>query len=87
MEQTFGTTCHGSGRAISRAKARSALDYKDVLQELARRGIAVRVASPTLIMEEAPESYKNVHDVVNTCHEVGISSKCIKLRPIGVIKG
>lgn len=87
MEQTFGTTCHGSGRALSRAKSRRDLDYKDVLAEMARRGISVRVASPQLITEEAPESYKNVHDVVNTCHEIGISEKCIKLRPIGVIKG
>lgn len=87
MDQTFGTTCHGSGRALSRAKARRVLDYKDVLAEMAKSGISVRVASPKLIMEEAPESYKNVHDVVDTCHEVGISEKCIKLRPIGVIKG
>lgn len=87
MEQTFGTTCHGSGRALSRSKSRRELDYKDVLKEMSRKGISVRVASPKLIMEEAPESYKNVHDVVNTCHEVGISQKCIKLRPIGVIKG
>ena len=46
-----------------------------------------RVASPKLVMEEAPESYKNVTDVVDTCHTVGISNKSIKLRPIGVIKG
>jgi tRNA-splicing ligase RtcB len=48
---------------------------------------AFRVASPKLVMEEAPESYKNVTDVVDTCHAVGISKKAIKLRPIGVIKG
>ena len=47
----------------------------------------LRVASPKLVMEEAPESYKNVTDVVDTCHAVGISKKSIKLRPIGVIKG
>lgn len=87
MEQTYGTTCHGSGRAISRAKARRIIDYRDVLKEMSAKGISVRVASPKLIMEEAPESYKNVTDVVNTCHEVGISNKCVKLRPIGVIKG
>ena len=51
------------------------------------QGISIRVASPKLVMEEAPESYKDVTDVVNTCHNVGISKKCIKLRPIGVIKG
>lgn len=87
MQQTFGTTCHGSGRAISRSKSRRLLDYRDVLKEMSSKGISVRVASPKLITEEAPESYKNVTDVVNTCHEVGISAKCIKLRPIGVIKG
>lgn len=50
-------------------------------------GIAIRVASPKLVMEEAPESYKDVTDVVDTCHEAGISAKCVKLRPIAVIKG
>lgn len=87
MQETFGTTCHGSGRALSRAKSRKCLDFQDVLKEMSDKGISVRVASPKLIMEEAPQSYKNVHDVVDTCHEVGISAKCVKLRPIGVIKG
>ncbi|XP_022660010.1 tRNA-splicing ligase RtcB homolog [Varroa destructor] len=87
MERTFGTTCHGAGRALSRAKSRRNLDYHDVLKMLANKGITIRVASPKLVMEEAPESYKNVTDVVNTCHEAGISSKCMKLRPIAVIKG
>lgn len=48
---------------------------------------SIRVASPKLVMEEAPESYKNVIDVVNTCHDAGITKKAIKLRPIAVIKG
>lgn len=87
MRETFGTTCHGSGRALSRSKSRRTLDYKEVLEGLAAKGISIRVASPKLIMEEAPESYKDVNDVVNTCHDVGISTKCFKLRPIGVIKG
>ena len=46
-----------------------------------------RVASPKLVMEEAPESYKDVTEVVDTCHEAGISAKCVKLRPIAVVKG
>ncbi|KAK6166374.1 hypothetical protein SNE40_023086 [Patella caerulea] len=87
MEQTFGTTCHGAGRALSRAKSRRNLDYNNVLTALEDKGISIRVASPKLVMEEAPESYKNVTDVVDTCHAAGISKKCIKLRPIGVIKG
>lgn len=75
------------GRALSRAKSRRNLDYSDVLSKLQEQGISIRVASPKLVMEEAPESYKNVTDVVDTCHAAGISKKCIKLRPIGVIKG
>merc|ERR1711934_892769 len=73
MEQTFGSTCHGAGRALSRAKSRRNLDFRQVLDKLADQGISVRVASPKLVMEEAPESYKNVTDVVNTCHAAGIS--------------
>lgn len=75
------------GRALSRAKSRRNLDYQAVLNKLEDMGISIRVASPKLVMEEAPESYKNVTDVVNTCHDAGISKKCIKLRPIAVIKG
>ena len=87
MERTLGTTCHGAGRAYSRAKSRRNLDYMTVLENLKEKGISIRVASPKLVMEEAPESYKNVTDVVDTCHGAGISDKCIKLRPIAVIKG
>ncbi|KAH7724853.1 hypothetical protein AAVH_07442 [Aphelenchoides avenae] len=87
FSETFGTTCHGAGRAMSRAKSRRNLGFEQVLEELKQKGISIRVASPKLVMEEAPESYKNVTDVVNTCHEAGISRKAIKLRPIAVIKG
>ena len=55
------------GRALSRAKSRRNLDYMDVLAALEQQGISIRVASPKLVMEEAPESYKNVTDVVDTC--------------------
>jgi len=75
------------GRAMSRAKSRRNLDFQDVLSNLQANGISIRVASPKLVMEEAPESYKNVTDVVNTCHAAGISKKCIQLKPVAVIKG
>jgi len=87
MRDTFGSTCHGAGRALSRNKSRNAIDYNDVISNLAAKGISVRVASPKLIMEEAPESYKDVSAVVDTCHDAGISSKAIKLRPVAVVKG
>lgn len=78
---------YSQGRALSRAKSRRNLDYTDVLKELEEKGISIRVASPKLVMEEAPSSYKDVIDVVNTCHAAGISKNCVKLRPIAVIKG
>eukprot|EP00397_Hematodinium_sp_SG-2012_P035158 GEMP01037790.1.p1 GENE.GEMP01037790.1~~GEMP01037790.1.p1 ORF type:complete len:508 (+),score=118.94 GEMP01037790.1:101-1624(+) len=87
MRNTFGSTCHGAGRALSRNKSRNTLNYGDVLARLEEKGISMRVASPKLIMEEAPESYKDVTEVVNTCHDAGISKKTIKLRPIAVVKG
>ena len=87
MMETFGSTCHGAGRARSRNNSRNKLGYEQVLDKLKTQGIAIRVASPKLVMEEAPESYKDVTAVVDTCHEAGISQKVVKLRPIAVIKG
>ena len=87
MTETFGSTCHGAGRARSRSNARNKLDYEQVLHSLKSKGISIRVASPKLVMEEAPESYKDVTQVVDTCHAAGISKKCVKLRPLAVVKG
>lgn len=87
MEVSFGSTCHGAGRALSRSSSRKALAPEEVLERLKAQGIAIRVASPDHISEEAPESYKDVCDVVDVCDAVGISKKAFKLRPIAVIKG
>lgn len=87
MIDTFGSTCHGAGRALSRNASRKRLDSKQILQHLKERNICIRVSNPKLITEEAPESYKDVSEVVDTCHEAGISKKAVKLRPIAVIKG
>ena len=86
MAQTF-VVRHGAGRAFSRAKSRRTLDYQGVLDRLNAQNISIRVASPKLVMEEAPESYKDVTEVVDTCHAAGISKKALKLRPIAVVKG
>merc|ERR1712038_1899812 len=87
MKHTFGSTCHGAGRALSRNASRKRLNQKDVLQQLKDKNISIRVSNPKLVTEEAPESYKDVCDVVDACHEAGISRKVVKLRPIAVIKG
>lgn len=87
MQETFGSTCHGAGRASSRAASRRTFSYEEILDEMRKKGISVRLASPKLISEESPDSYKDVDSVVNTCHEAGISNKAFKLKPIAVIKG
>eukprot|EP01116_Phalansterium_solitarium_P008487 TRINITY_DN22392_c0_g1_i2.p1 TRINITY_DN22392_c0_g1~~TRINITY_DN22392_c0_g1_i2.p1 ORF type:complete len:507 (-),score=158.64 TRINITY_DN22392_c0_g1_i2:186-1706(-) len=87
MLETFGSTCHGAGRAMSRNKSRRSLTHTEVIEDLKSKGISIRVASPKLLMEEAPDSYKDVTAVVDTCHAAGISKKTCKLRPIAVIKG
>jgi len=87
MTETFGSTCHGAGRALSRNQSRKQLKHDEVLEQLHKSGISIRVASPKLVTEEAPESYKNVSDVIDTCQDAGISKKVVKLRPIAVIKG
>ncbi|KAF4717681.1 hypothetical protein FOZ62_025384 [Perkinsus olseni] len=86
-KETFSSTCHGAGRVLSSSGSRRKLDYDHVTSELADRGVSMRVASSKLIVEEAPESYKDVTAVVNTCHQAGISSKVVKMRPIAVVKG
>lgn len=87
LKQTWASTCHGAGRAKSRNSSRNSLDYQHIIQRLEEQHISLRVASPKLVTEEAPESYKDVNAVVETCHQAGISQKCAKLRPIAVIKG
>lgn len=87
MEETFGSTCHGAGRALSRSAAMRELRSSEVLKLLSAKGITVKVASPKLIAEEASEAYKDIDQVIDSCHEAGISKKCVRLRPIAVIKG
>lgn len=87
MDHAFGSTCHGAGRALSRNVSRKKLDFQQVLNNLKQKNISIRAASPKLITEEAPESYKDVCSVVDTCQLAGISTKVVKLRPIAVVKG
>jgi len=87
MDLTFGTSCHGAGRALSRCKARHADDFSAVLDSMSAQKISIRVSSPKMIVEEAPSAYKDVNKVVDVCHQMGISKKVAKLRPLAVIKG
>ena len=87
MEETFGSTCHGAGRVMSRHQAMKAAKGRAISRELEDKGIVVRGASRGTIVEEIPEAYKDVQDVVNVVHHAGISRKVAKLVPMGVIKG
>jgi tRNA-splicing ligase RtcB len=87
MALSFGTTCHGAGRALSRTAALHATANRQIDQELAANGIIARARSLKGLAEEQPAAYKNVDQVVNVVHTAGISKKVARLRPVGVIKG
>ncbi len=87
MAETFGSTCHGAGRMLSRAAAIRQGRGRSILQELEERGVIARACSRESMAEEMPEAYKDVADVVRVCQQAGISKVVAKLRPIGVIKG
>lgn len=87
MQDTFGSTCHGAGRLMSRSKAKKAGHGRDLKSEMSKRGIFVLASSYATIAEEMPEAYKDVSQVVDAVHNAGISKKVAKLKPLGVIKG
>jgi tRNA-splicing ligase RtcB len=87
MEKTFGSTCHGAGRIMSRTQAKKSLSGKDITANLLKAGIIVRAHSENAIADEAPEVYKSSDEVVNVVHDVGISRLVARLSPLGVIKG
>lgn len=85
--ESFGSTCHGAGRKLSRTKAKKAMAGRDLRQEFAERGIEVRASSYGTIAEEVPEAYKDVAEVVEVVHRAGIGRKVARLKPLGVLKG
>jgi tRNA-splicing ligase RtcB len=87
LRETFGSTCHGAGRVMSRRQAQKVARGRAIVRELEDKGIYVRGAGKGTIMEEIPEAYKDVADVVNVVHQAGIGKKVVRLRPMGVIKG
>ena len=87
MKETFGSTCHGAGRLMSRKAAMREARGTDIQQELAAKGIIVKAASYGTLAEEAPAAYKDVSLVVETAHDTGISRKVARMKPLGVVKG
>lgn len=85
--ETFGSTCHGAGRKMSRHEAKKAAKGRSLMRELEEKGVIVMAAGMATVAEEMPEAYKDVSDVVDVVHRAGLSRKVAQLRPLGVVKG
>jgi len=85
--ESFYSTCHGSGRCLSRTAAIKSLRGHSVAQELEQKGIFVCSRGKKTLAEEAPQAYKDVNKVVDVVHQAGISKRVCRMRPLGVIKG
>lgn len=87
VKETFGSTCHGAGRQLSRRQAVKACKGRNIYKELEEQGIIVQSHGRRTVLEEIPEAYKDVKNVVDVVHNAGISKKVARHRPLGVIKG
>ena len=87
MRETFGSTCHGAGRRLSRTAAVKAARGRRIGDELRQRGVLARATGRDALAEEMPEAYKDVQDVVDVVHRFGISTRVARLKPLAVIKG
>ncbi len=87
MQETFGSCCHGAGRAMSRNQAMKAARGRRIDRELGQQGIYVRAAGRGTLTEEMPEAYKDVNEVVDVVAAAGLAVKVARLRPLGVMKG
>ncbi len=87
MQETFGSVCHGAGRLLSRTAAKRGRDARQETRKLEEAGILVRSETRDGILEELPDAYKNVDEVIEVVHCAGLASKVARLRPMAVIKG
>ncbi len=87
LKKSFGSTCHGAGRAMSRKAARKQVRGDELLGRLEKEGIMVRAGHLAGLAEEAPEAYKDVGEVVRICEGAGLSRVVARLRPLAVMKG
>lgn len=87
MEETWGTTCHGAGRVMSRTQAKKSVKGRSIERDLLQLGVIVKGQGWASLAEEVPQAYKDVSHVVDVVHRAGLALKVAQLRPLGVIKG
>ncbi len=87
LEETWGSSCHGAGRVLSRKAAIHRGQGRNIRAELAKKGIVVMSTQRDILAEEMPEAYKDVSNVVDVMHGAGLAHKVVRLRPLGVVKG
>jgi len=87
MSESFGSTCHGAGRVLSRGAAKRSMKGSDIARELESRGITVKTGNISSLAEEASQAYKDITEVIDVVHQAGISRKVAMAIPMGVIKG
>jgi tRNA-splicing ligase RtcB len=87
LEHAFGSTCHGAGRVLGRNEAKRRIRPEDLRRQLDEAGVLVKVGKAALLVEEAPQAYKDVSEVVEVCEGAGLSKRVARLRPLAVLKG
>lgn len=87
MEETFGSCCHGAGRQLSRKEALRRFNFNSVKNTLAQQGIVVYSVQKNTLVEEAPDTYKDITEVVDAVSIAGLAKKVVRTKPLGVLKG
>jgi tRNA-splicing ligase RtcB len=87
LARSFGSTCHGAGRVLGRGEAKRRIRGEDLKRQLDEAGVLVKAGKLALLVEEAPQAYKDVSEVVDVCEGAGLSAKVARLRPLAVLKG
>jgi tRNA-splicing ligase RtcB (3'-phosphate/5'-hydroxy nucleic acid ligase) len=87
LERSFGSTCHGAGRVLGRKEAKRRIQPDELRLQLEEAGVLVKVGKAALLVEEAPQAYKDVSEVVEVCEGAGLSARVARMRPLAVLKG
>jgi tRNA-splicing ligase RtcB len=87
MKETFGASCHGAGRVMSRMRAKKEIDGQELRARLEKMGIVAEAGSLKGLVEEAPEAYKDIDAVIDVVANAGIARKVARFRPVAVVKG